>query len=178
MVLSGNNLSGKIPSEITSLRGLRWLNLSENNLTGIIPKKIGSMSLVESLDFLANHPSGEIPPSMLSLTFLGYLNLSYNSFSGKNPSGTQLQSFSEFMYIGNPDMCGPLFIKKCTEAGNRRDKDGEEVDVDWFYLSLAPGFVVGFCSFYAIFAFKKLWRYALFGFIEDISYKLCNMCRL
>ncbi|KAF6138210.1 hypothetical protein GIB67_011050 [Kingdonia uniflora] len=136
------------------------------------------MSLVESLDFSANHFSGEIPPSMSSLTFVGYLNLSYNSLSGKIPSGTQLQSFSESSYIGNPGICGPPFIKKCTEVGNGGDEDDEESEVDWFSVSLAPGFVTEFCGFYAIFVFKKSWRYALFGFIEDSSYKLCNMCGL
>ena len=41
--LSGNNLSGKIPDNITSLLKLSIMNLSMNHLTGKIPKSIGNL---------------------------------------------------------------------------------------------------------------------------------------
>ncbi|KAF6167610.1 hypothetical protein GIB67_031193 [Kingdonia uniflora] len=176
MDLSANNLSGTIPTEMTSLVGLRWLNLSGNSLTGMIPKNVGSMTSMESLDLSNNHLSGEIPQSMSKITFLGYLNFSYNNLSGKIPTSTQLQSFNESSYIGNPELCGPPLENKCTEdksppgqdEGNKIDENGEESWIDWFSVSMAPGFIVGFCGFYVILVFKKSWRIALFRFIEDV----------
>ena len=41
--LSGNNLSGKIPDNITSLLKLSIMNLSMNHLTGKIPESIGNL---------------------------------------------------------------------------------------------------------------------------------------
>ena len=41
--LSSNNLSGSIPSEISVLSELCFLNLSRNQLIGKIPEKIGIM---------------------------------------------------------------------------------------------------------------------------------------
>jgi hypothetical protein len=40
---SDDKLSGEIPKEITSLGGLRFLNLSKNLLIGRIPQHVGAM---------------------------------------------------------------------------------------------------------------------------------------
>ncbi|CAL5337397.1 unnamed protein product [Camellia sinensis] len=147
--LSNNNLSGNIPEELTGLLGLLSLNLSGNHLTGVIPKKMGDMVSLESLDLSKNQIRGEIPPSMSSLTFLSYLNLSYNNLSGKIPLSTQLQSFNTSSFLGNK-LCGLPLTKNCRvdgerpNVGNEGDSEGVGSEVDWFYLSMAFGFVVGF----------------------------------
>ncbi|KAL4614357.1 hypothetical protein ACB092_07G048600 [Castanea dentata] len=89
--LSGNNLSGEIPANITSLLKLGIMNLSMNHLTGKIPESIGNLRSLESLDLSRNQPFGPIPQSLSSLT-LTYLNLSFNNLSGEIPSGNQLQT--------------------------------------------------------------------------------------
>ncbi|KAF8412972.1 hypothetical protein HHK36_000944 [Tetracentron sinense] len=170
--LSSNNLSGVIPSEISSLSTFNFLNLSHNHLEGKIPEKIGGMKLLESLDLSRNHLSGEIPQSMSNLTFLDHLNLSYNNFSGRIPLGTQLQSFSALSYIGNLELCGTPLLTICTkneESGGVTpvsDND-EESEMIWFYISMGPGFVVGFWGVCGVLFFKKTWRYAYFRFLED-----------
>ncbi|XP_059629361.1 receptor-like protein EIX2 [Cornus florida] len=176
MDFSNNNLSGEIPEELTSLRGLHSLNLSYNLLIGRIPKNIGAMEQLEAIDFSMNHLFGEIPPSMSSLTFLSHLNLSYNNLSGKIPSSTQLQSFDAFSYVGN-SLCGPPVNNNCgvndtpSAIENGADKTGHRFAVDWFYVSMALGFVVGFWGVVGPFLFNKSWRFVCFQFMDNIWYR-------
>ncbi|CAI9290217.1 unnamed protein product [Lactuca saligna] len=177
--LSSNNLTGKIPYEVTNLYGLRVLNLSKNALHGEIPKKIGQMRQLETLDLSRNNLSGEMPSSMSSLTSLSYLNVSYNSLSGRIPSGTQLQSFEPSRYNGNPRLCGPPLTKKC--PGNdesevplvvgQSEGDGEEIDEleIWFYICGASGFVTGFWIACGTLLVSRRGRCSFFHFYDSFT---------
>nr|GMD67449.1 LRR receptor-like serine/threonine-protein kinase GSO2 [Ipomoea batatas] len=167
--LSDNNFSGEIPVELTTLVELRSLNLSGNKLTGKIPKKIGDMKQLESLDLSRNHLFGEIPYSLSNLNFLGYLNLSYNNLSGKIPTGTQLQSFNASCYAGN-NLCGPPLIECSNNDEDTPDEEedrGDDSEAKWFYISMAVGFVVGWCGIWGPLFVVKSWRYTYFQFIDD-----------
>ncbi|XVF37737.1 hypothetical protein REPUB_Repub20aG0035600 [Reevesia pubescens] len=147
---SRNNLSGEIPQEMASLLGLQSLNISHNHLTGKIPENIGGMKLLESLDLSENQLSGSIPQSMSSMTFLSHLNLSSNNLTGEIPSSTQLQSFNASSYAGN-NLCGSPLMH-CRESGKKPaikkgdTRNGKGLEVDWFYVSMALGFITGFWS--------------------------------
>ncbi|KAL4634636.1 hypothetical protein ACB092_04G214600, partial [Castanea dentata] len=175
--LSDNNLSGEIPEEVMHLKGLRSLNLSFNILTGRIPENIGDMGSVESIDFSSNQLSGQIPQSMSSLTFLSLLNLSNNNLTGKIPSSTQLQSLDASNFFGNK-LCGPPLIDNCTIKDVQPNTEKKEckafsgVDVDWFYVSMALGFVVGFWVVWGPLLLNKQWRFLYFHFLDHLGYKV------
>ncbi|KAL7003381.1 hypothetical protein U1Q18_004537 [Sarracenia purpurea var. burkii] len=145
---SDNHLSGDIPSKLRSLLGLRTLSLSRNRLLGKIPEEIGNMVLLKSIDFSVNELSSEIPQTMSSFTFLSFLNLSLNNLSRIIPTGPQLKRFEGSSFVGN-HLCEPqLDENSCTsdELPSVRNvvDDADRLEVDWFYVTIALGFVVGF----------------------------------
>ncbi|MBA0859882.1 hypothetical protein Goshw_011738, partial [Gossypium schwendimanii] len=148
MDLSANSLTGEIPKEIGILVELRSLNLSGNLLIGNIPDEIGNMELMESLDLSMNQLNGEIPPSFSNLNFLNHFNVSYNNLTGQIPTSTQLQSFENFSYMGNY-LCGPPLTKNCSTKGLPTDvanngSSSEGGKVNWLYVSIVLGFIMGF----------------------------------
>ena len=163
--LSKNNLSREIPKEVTNLQGLQSLNLSLNNLTGRILENIGAMGSLESLDFSENQLSGRIPPSMSKLSFLSKLNLSLNNLLGRIPSSTQVQSLSASSFIGNK-LCGPPLMDNCTinyAKSDTKDKGSSgRREVDWFYVGMALGFVVGFWVVWGPLLMNRKWRIMYF----------------
>ncbi|KAI9072751.1 hypothetical protein K1719_045285 [Acacia pycnantha] len=138
------------------------------------------MESLESLDFSRNRLSGEIPPGMSKLSFLSLLNLSYNDLMGKIPTGTQIQSFEASSFVGN-DLCGPPLNSNCSSNSsyNKFDKD-TEVDhvkgIDWFFVSMTLGFIVGFWAMVGPVLFSASWRYAYFQFIDRMWYQLQSRC--
>ncbi|XP_074318019.1 receptor-like protein EIX2 [Silene latifolia] len=125
--LSGNDLRGSIPGEISCLTGLISLNFSGNNLTGSVTAKIGSLKSLESLDFSNNHLSGEIPSTISDLNFLEILSLANNNFSGRIPSGTQIQGFDASAFAGNPGLCGEPLPNKCPGDGDGKGSSINEI---------------------------------------------------
>ncbi|GMY32252.1 receptor-like protein EIX1 [Fagus crenata] len=188
--LSGNNLTGRIPDELTSLRGLGTLNLSMNHLTGNIPKNIGNLRWLETLDLSKNTLFGPIPESMSSLTSLSHLNLSFNNLSGRIPDGNQLQTLNDAsIYKGNPSLCGSLLLTKCPgdetsdgptfTGGSVEDRqDVDDTERLWFYVCIGLGFVVGFWSVCGTLLVKKSWRHWYFRFCDDIKDRIALIIAL
>ncbi|XP_031266129.1 receptor-like protein EIX2 [Pistacia vera] len=181
--LSQNNFSGEIPMEVTNLVALQSLNLSYNYLSGRILENIGAMKSVESIDFSKNQLSGEIPSSISKLTSLSHLNLSNNNLFGNIPSSTQILGFDASCFTGN-ELCGaPLpnnyvVIVPTPDDQNSGDNDGNEDEVDWFYVSMAPGFAVGFWCVIGPLVVNRRWRYMYCQFLNRLQEKLGNLVRM
>ncbi|KAL4355574.1 hypothetical protein AHAS_Ahas09G0000300 [Arachis hypogaea] len=146
------------------LTRLQPLNLSHNQLMGSIPHDIGTLTLLESLDLSNNLFSGQIPQSMSGMSFLEVLNLSCNYFEGKIPLGTQLESFTNLSYAGNPKLCGPPLTKLCPQdekLPNENQKREEDDDDDssevcsWFFMGLGIGFATSFLGSIGCYSFQQ-----------------------
>ncbi|CAK9164076.1 unnamed protein product [Ilex paraguariensis] len=174
--LSNNNIDGEIPEELMNLLGLWKLNLAGNHLNGRIPETIGNLKRVESLDLSKNELSGSIPSGLSDLYFLSHLNLSFNNLSGRIPKGNQLQTLDDqSIYMGNSELCGAPLLKSCpgdkpVEGHDQQfqAKGEDSFEFLWFYAGIGPGFFVGFLAVCCTLLFKKSWRYAYFGLVENV----------
>ncbi|RZC24262.1 putative LRR receptor-like serine/threonine-protein kinase [Glycine soja] len=114
--LSGNKLSGVIPTSIGHFSRLFYLGLgenigaipleifnlssltdalavSQNSLSGSIPKEVGiipsslaSLQGLQRLDLSQNHLFGSIPNVLQNISSLEYLNVSFNMLDGEVPT--------------------------------------------------------------------------------------------
>ncbi|GKV15198.1 hypothetical protein SLEP1_g26000 [Rubroshorea leprosula] len=148
-----------------------------NLLTGRIPPNIGDISSLESLDLSVNKLLRPIPKSMSRLSFLSYLNLSGNQLIGKIPSNTQLQSFDASCYVGN-ELCGLPLMENCNKVnqrvpgiGNNGGKDMDLDKVNWLFISMALGFILGFWSVLGPLVISSQWRYAYYQYLDEMWWK-------
>ncbi|XP_023756882.2 receptor-like protein EIX2 [Lactuca sativa] len=166
--LSSNNLTGRIPNEITNLYDLIVLNLSKNALFGEIPQKIGDSF------------SGRIPSSMSEMSLLNDLDVSFNNLSGRIPISTQFQTFPPSRFNGNTRLCGPPLTEKCSgdkepEAPRligKSEGDGEDTDdelMGWFYIGGGTGFATGFWIACSVLLLNQRGRHAFFRFYDNVK---------
>ncbi|VFQ67360.1 unnamed protein product [Cuscuta campestris] len=110
--LSAANLIGEIPSDLSSLSGLRVLDISRNCLRSRIP--LLSSKTLRILDVSYNNLSGEIPQPLVEiLPSMVRFNFSYNNFTFCAPQVPQ--NALVFSFIGSSNGCpiaaDPSFFK-------------------------------------------------------------------
>jgi len=84
--LNQNNLVGKIPQEIGSLRRLIELKCSFNRISGGIPSSIGALTKLQFLRISGNTLSGTLPDEMKNCRSLAVINIATNMLIGTIPS--------------------------------------------------------------------------------------------
>ncbi|KAJ9559080.1 hypothetical protein OSB04_013694 [Centaurea solstitialis] len=100
--LSGKNLTGSIPSDLTKLSNLEQLWLDGNALTGSIPDFAGCPNL-KIIHLENNRLSGDLPSSLADLPNLNQLYVQNNLLSGEVPSGL-LNKNLVLNYTGNVNL--------------------------------------------------------------------------
>jgi Leucine-rich repeat (LRR) protein/predicted Ser/Thr protein kinase len=106
--LSGNRISGEIPSEIGTMLNFSMLHLGDNKFSGKFPKEIGDLPLIV-LNMTRNKFSGEIPREIGNMKCMQDLDLSWNNFSGTFPKSlVNLDELSRFNISYNPLLSGTV----------------------------------------------------------------------
>ncbi|KAJ3684037.1 hypothetical protein LUZ61_013201 [Rhynchospora tenuis] len=100
--LSGKNLTGNIPQELSSLTGLVELYLNGNSLIGSVPDFGGLLNL-QIIHLENNGLTGSLPSSLGKLPKLKEVYVQNNNLSGVIPKGL-LRKNIVFNYSGNLDL--------------------------------------------------------------------------
>ncbi|XP_052877368.1 probable leucine-rich repeat receptor-like serine/threonine-protein kinase At3g14840 [Gossypium arboreum] len=82
ILLKGQNLSGTLPPNLTSLPYLQEIDLTRNYLSGPIPPEWGSSTRLVSISLFGNQLTGQIPEELANLSNLTSLILENNRLSG------------------------------------------------------------------------------------------------
>jgi len=81
--LSGNNLRGPLPWELTLLTNLRHIDLERNRISGTIPSRIHELSLPETFFAKGNDLTGTLPKAFGPSIY--HIDLALNSMNGSIP---------------------------------------------------------------------------------------------
>ena len=108
IILSANNLTGSIPSEIKNLPYLRRLDINANNLSGEIPKEIGDLKVLYNLQINTNKLTGSIPVEIGNMPELLFAYLHSNELTGNIPSEIQGSTKLQILNLAGNKLSGTL----------------------------------------------------------------------
>jgi len=166
--LSSNHFEGPLPNVLMDFKELYVLNFSNNALSGEIPSTIGNLKQLESLDLSNNSFVGKIPMQLANLSFLSYLNLSFNHLVEKIPTGTQLQSFYASSFEGNDGLYGPPLTETPNKPHPQPTCERLAHSIDWNFLSVELGFVLGLGIIIGPLLIWKKWRVSYWKLVDKI----------
>ncbi|KAK9065527.1 hypothetical protein SSX86_014928 [Deinandra increscens subsp. villosa] len=112
LFLYKNNLSGKLPSVISSLN-LSQIDISMNKLNGSIPNGFGKLKKLEVFNLYQNQFSGAIPTSMSQIPTLRIFRVFSNNLAGELPPEFGLHSKLEAFEVSDNKFTGKLPENLC-----------------------------------------------------------------
>ncbi|CAB9507064.1 STYKc [Seminavis robusta] len=103
LALTESNIAGSIPKQLfaSSARGLEELYLSGNSLSGSIPSEVGLATNLRTLELHINQLSSSLPSEIGDLSGLQWLSLQGNKFSGTLISELGKMSSLEYLHVSN-----------------------------------------------------------------------------
>ncbi|CAH9103056.1 unnamed protein product [Cuscuta epithymum] len=107
LYLMANRLSGHIPQAVEAFN-LNWIDLSNNCLAGEIPQGFGKLTKLEGLVLFMNQLTGEIPGSIGRLPALGDVRLFMNNLSGEIPPEFGRFSKLQILDVSTNNLVGSL----------------------------------------------------------------------
>ncbi|GAU32403.1 hypothetical protein TSUD_44460 [Trifolium subterraneum] len=172
--LSKNKLQGELMGHF-ELSGcntydLEELHLDQNNITDRLPTWLGQLENIKYLDFSSNFLHGPIPLSIRNLSKLNELDLSYNLFEEVLPSNIGLLVNLTLLDISSNKFYGSI----PQSLWNLENLSALDLSKNSF-TGLVPetlGFATGLWGFIGTLWFKKNWRHAYFRWVEDVADKI------
>ncbi len=108
LVLSDNNLSGSLPSQLSKL-WLFSLYLDNNSFGGTLPSWLNSFGVLSDLDLSCNRFVGKLPSMFDNMQSLNYLNISSNRLTGTIPSN--LGTFLSYVDLSRNQLKGKIPVQ-------------------------------------------------------------------
>ncbi|KAI9206785.1 uncharacterized protein BJ171DRAFT_496960 [Polychytrium aggregatum] len=109
-----NNLTGPIPDSVGGLTSLLYLDVHQNQLSGPIPDSVGNLKNLQQLNVDGNALSGQIPASIGQLTMLAKLNLHQNQLSGTVDLDFRNLTLLKYLDLSkNPGLNGTIRLPSC-----------------------------------------------------------------
>ncbi|RLN36211.1 hypothetical protein C2845_PM03G24680 [Panicum miliaceum] len=105
-ISSNKQLQGSIPDEIGNMPSLAALGLYDNSITGTIPRSFGNLSQLTKLSLKNNNLEGSIPARIGNNPYLRFLQLSHNNLSGLLPPSLYNLSSLNMLSVGNNKLHG------------------------------------------------------------------------
>lgn len=107
--LSGNHLTGSLPSNVGDASQLEYLNIGQNvRLNGTIPASIGQLHLLQHLILRDNMVNGELPTTIQQLSKLKFLTISITSLGGTLPSFLGSLTSLEYLQLYGNSFTGTI----------------------------------------------------------------------
>ncbi|XP_031481602.1 probably inactive leucine-rich repeat receptor-like protein kinase At3g28040 [Nymphaea colorata] len=106
--LSNNNLTSKIPAEMSLCTNMNYLNLSWNNLQSWLPPEFGELKSLSQLDLRYTGLQGSIPSELFNASTLTVLQLDGNSLTGPIPKEIGNLSSLTYLSLSHNNLIGSI----------------------------------------------------------------------
>ncbi|PIN00784.1 Serine/threonine protein kinase [Handroanthus impetiginosus] len=163
LILAGMGVEGREFGDISSLTGLRFLDLSNNvGLEGILPSSIGNLKNLTVLILVGCSFFGPIPDSIGSLQQLVQISLNSNRFSGPIPPSIGNLSQLSWLDLSMNRLSGSIPVSNNTTPGLDKLRSAQHFHLSNNQLSgpiPAQLFSSNMSLIHAIFDYNKLIGY-------------------